>query len=273
MMRAALSITLLLLAPLAGARADYAIGVTGDHITVVGNDIQGAGGATWTPLDLGASLMLWLDASDIETIALSNNYVTAWTDKSGNDNGGIQTTLEDRWTYTNAWSTANENPAMLGDGSGRMGIICGSFAATQVWVVAAYDTGTTSAFGNYPTLGIVAETTRLGMGNAGQPTWYTAVAVFSSGAATNGAESATTTALPMPLSILRFDGLTLASGGWRIGHQLTPGRSWIGPICEMIFLSNATTLSNRQKLEGYLAHKWGTVGSLPNGHPYKGSAP
>lgn len=28
-----------------------------------------------------------------------------------------------------------------------------------------------------------------------------------------------------------------------------------------------------QKIEGYLAHKWGTADKLPGGYPYKSSAP
>jgi hypothetical protein len=31
--------------------------------------------------------------------------------------------------------------------------------------------------------------------------------------------------------------------------------------------------ADRQRIEGYLAHKWGLVGSLPSGHPYKTAAP
>ena len=37
----------------------------------------------------------------------------------------------------------------------------------------------------------------------------------------------------------------------------------------MIGVSTALSSTNREKLEGYLAHKWGLTGSLSNDHPYK----
>ena len=44
-------------------------------------------------------------------------------------------------------------------------------------------------------------------------------------------------------------------------------------IAEIVFYQSALSLSNRQLIEGYLAHKWGLTSSLPNDHPYKSSAP
>jgi hypothetical protein len=41
-------------------------------------------------------------------------------------------------------------------------------------------------------------------------------------------------------------------------------------LYEVVFLPDADA-SNRQKVEGYLAHKWGTA--LPAGHPYENAAP
>jgi hypothetical protein len=41
---------------------------------------------------------------------------------------------------------------------------------------------------------------------------------------------------------------------------------------EMLVLPSVTT-DERQKLEGYLAHKWNLTSSLPSDHPYKSSAP
>ena len=40
-----------------------------------------------------------------------------------------------------------------------------------------------------------------------------------------------------------------------------------------VFLSGIQTEENRQKLEGYLAHKWALTAKLPAGHPYKTVAP
>jgi len=37
--------------------------------------------------------------------------------------------------------------------------------------------------------------------------------------------------------------------------------------------SGSTDISDIEKAEGYLAHKWGLEGNLPDDHPYKNSAP
>jgi hypothetical protein len=33
------------------------------------------------------------------------------------------------------------------------------------------------------------------------------------------------------------------------------------------------TTADRQRVEGYLAHKWGLTANLPADHPYKNAAP
>jgi hypothetical protein len=44
-------------------------------------------------------------------------------------------------------------------------------------------------------------------------------------------------------------------------------------IAEIVFYQSALSLSNREKIEGYLAWKWGLQANLPNDHPYKSSTP
>ena len=44
-------------------------------------------------------------------------------------------------------------------------------------------------------------------------------------------------------------------------------------IAEIILLSSPPSVSDRQKIEGYLAHKWGFTAKLPAEHPYKEVSP
>jgi hypothetical protein len=44
-------------------------------------------------------------------------------------------------------------------------------------------------------------------------------------------------------------------------------------IAEGIAIEGSLTTADRQKLEGYLAWKWGLEANLPAGHPYKAAAP
>ena len=46
-----------------------------------------------------------------------------------------------------------------------------------------------------------------------------------------------------------------------------------GDLHEFIVYNAPVSTPDREKLEGYLAHKWGLEGDLPIGHPYKTSPP
>ena len=46
-----------------------------------------------------------------------------------------------------------------------------------------------------------------------------------------------------------------------------------GIIYEILYFNTPLTLVNREKIEGYLAWKWGLQASLPAGHTYKSAAP
>jgi hypothetical protein len=46
-----------------------------------------------------------------------------------------------------------------------------------------------------------------------------------------------------------------------------------GKIGELVIFNAALSSTDREKMEGYLAWKWGLVSNLPGGHPYKSSPP
>jgi len=62
-------------------------------------------------------------------------------------------------------------------------------------------------------------------------------------------------------------GFTL--GSFRTGSGLYSDASWGEIICFNAILSE----TNRQKVEGYLAHKWNLLDNLPINHPYKTTKP
>lgn len=59
----------------------------------------------------------------------------------------------------------------------------------------------------------------------------------------------------------------------KIGRSRSETNTIRGKIAEVIFFNSALTTDERQKVEGYLAHKWGLTGNLDAGHPYKSVAP
>jgi hypothetical protein len=48
---------------------------------------------------------------------------------------------------------------------------------------------------------------------------------------------------------------------------------WNGYIAELVVSFSTHDSTTRQRIEGYLAHKWGLEASLPAGHPYKTTGP
>jgi hypothetical protein len=62
-------------------------------------------------------------------------------------------------------------------------------------------------------------------------------------------------------------------GGLYIGANLFGASLWSGDMAEIVVVESAASLSLRQQIEGYLAHKWGLAGNLPIDHPYKTNAP
>jgi hypothetical protein len=54
---------------------------------------------------------------------------------------------------------------------------------------------------------------------------------------------------------------------------ITGSQYWQGYAAEIIVFTGTVTDSERQKVEGYLAWKWGLQSLLPSTHPYKSFAP
>jgi hypothetical protein len=61
--------------------------------------------------------------------------------------------------------------------------------------------------------------------------------------------------------------------GYRIGAAMYGtgelGEPWPGPIYEIVAINGEATTAVRERIEGYLAHKWGLAGLLPSNHPFK----
>lgn len=58
-----------------------------------------------------------------------------------------------------------------------------------------------------------------------------------------------------------------------VGANPNGGAAITTEIGEVIVVNGDLTTDQRQRTEGYLAHKWGLEGDLPAGHPYKAAPP
>ena len=61
----------------------------------------------------------------------------------------------------------------------------------------------------------------------------------------------------------------------RLGSRIyfNGGNLLQGSIAEVAFFNHPLETTDRQRVEGYLAWKWGLQANLPVGHPYKNAPP
>lgn len=242
----------------------------------------------WTPAELKVNGMrLWLDADDASTITESNGLVSQWDDKSGNGNHATASIQPSYGTQTiNAknvinfasgkFMTTGYPPAL--NRTIAMVVQYSSVSPLRVAV------GARKALNERSYLGVNSSTVRAGVaeqfaldGSSGISTYitYTQILKHGQGAVNkevhhylDGTEDINTT----------FGGSIGSSYNYMIGGFNDEGTihtasKYGGLMGEIIITDNMMSDSDRQKLEGYLAHKWGHTGSLPVDHPYKSSAP
>lgn len=246
-----------------------------------------ASGAAFSPLSLSPAL--WLDAADAATV---NTTTRVWGDKSGNSR--------------NASGAAGEFPAYLPNGLNNLP--CVSFSATNlislplansvsntfsilavfritgqsadfpIMFNARTSTNATAWYTHpyYQPISPLASSTsfysarnsvRTAMGLSYANTYVYSL-IENGGnaiAATDGVDRAIYTggAAPPPTNMLLINSAASLGGGNGMNLLLQ----------EILIYPTALTTAQRQRVEGYLAWKWGTVASLPAGHPYKTASP
>ena len=257
----------------------------------------------WEPSDI--TLALWLDANDAATITQSSGTVEQWNDKSGLGRNVSQTTaglrpayngtgLNSRPTLTasspsDKWLSTNTNTSGFSGGPNLWAItVCTMNTATDnSGRLLSMDQVGRTDFGNNDLSAILI---RDGTQNRIQS--YRQL----SG---TGPKSNVAVALDTPVIVSTiYDGVNnttyvngvagtpVASGEGNFttdprltvfaylgGGSTAAGAEWNGSCSEIIVGDTALSSQNRERLEGYLAHKWGLTGGLPALHPYKTSPP
>ena len=246
--------------------------------------------APWTPAQITTAL--WFDAADTGTVIAPSNLVSQWDDKSGNarnlsasggarptynatgqNNLGIiefngtstflernQTDLSSNWTcviaakntnttgnavYIVQSSNALENPRWQFDRS-----------STSARMIRRNDAGTIQA----PSQGTHAASAFIQCGT-GDGSLI--------GVSLNGAALTTAAAVTGVFSTNKLTIGVLYSG---IPTPDAP-TYFNGAMFEVVYAPSMLSTLNRQKVEGYLAHKWGLTTNLPSDHPYKTVGP
>ena len=239
----------------------------------------------WTPEEL-ANVSSWYDAQDASTVTLNgSDDVTEWADKSAGDNpltpyiaAGLHHEPGINGHEAIVWPVTNNTLALDDDASG------GSVNRQAVFMVLKFEDGTSSHWqasgqAGYPGIFGATNTSYHGFHGVHSVDYIGATTPYNNGFwRLNGSDpnqAATFDFLPTGEGQLIYAHATSATNfALRLGmdREFT-NRGYRGAIGEVITLSGIPTDEDRQKVEGYLAHKWGLAAKLPSDHPYKSAAP
>jgi surface protein len=237
----------------------------------------------WTPASI--STELWLDSSDGSTLTLSGSSVTQWDDKSGNNRDATTTSGNEPQTGAtfNGLTTIEFNSKWFDLPDFALG------ADATVFMLANRDT--TGSFQTIMTLYNGTNSFAELWGSSGFPTKYMYYGVANQEIRGNTSLSDDTyyfTCIkrtynaPTVYDInLYLNGSADGTGQANESNLFTDsligkdqyGAYFDGNIGEILVFNSALSDADREKVEGYLAWKWGMEGDLPIGHPYKNSAP
>lgn len=225
----------------------------------------------WTPSQIDTEA--WLDASTTASIGFgTGDRVSTWYDKSGNGNDAVQGSGSLQPSFNTSDSLLNNLPT-IGYDQARRFLAIPTITIQNVYVV--------TYFSQLPT------TFRMlfGNGNANSE-----AAQSKSGGAWEGkgifvdedfyGNGGTTPiggvipAMPFTASVWKFKGSGQTTDiFWLLGGKQTYHYWSYGAIGEVIFTDGTEDLATQQKVEGYLAWKWGIEASLASDHPYKNRRP
>lgn len=238
----------------------------------------GGGGGAWTPADI--STELWLDATDAATLTLVSGKVSQWNDKKGNGRSATQTNAALRPVYS-ATGLGGKGAVALDTSTGQLNI--NSFGSgTYSWFCALGASSGTSltligGVNTFIPLAIVSTNSNiLRVNGANDPSG--AIQLYN-GESTQSVVLRTdvyykVSDTTVTNAIAAYVNIPVITSTVRLGWtDANASYGYNGFAGEFIVVSGTPTTDNRQKIEGYLAHKWGMTANLPAGHPYKTAAP
>ena len=228
------------------------------------------GDALWTPAQL-TNLAMWLDAADTTTITLNGPTVSQWNDKSGNGRHAVQANAANQPTFTT--NALNSLPVITFDSLNDDG-----FSLSGTTIPVPKDAFSVSqGYGYLYSSSNPDDDSRIAYTSSNLLYWSTAgnspadsstplrnvndvFIEHYSGQNTslnevyiNGSVSQSFTTTSAWVSDNRFNQIGLRWG------DTTGLPTWNGIISEVIFTSSLLSEADRQRVEGYLAWKWGGI--------------
>ena len=226
-------------------------------------------------------LLVWLDATDNSTITSSSGNVTTWSDKSSNGYNFI--------TYGTSpkTGTISINGLNTIDFGGNTGLYNATIPfGTSYTIFAIGYTGNTNTYARL-FHGTNGDGKLLFGGLSGNFATFVGNGGWNDINVNSPTTSVTTTSLMcmttnntgsglLPYingtSMNAKNGITVTFTGLYVAN-FSGGQLWNGPMGETIIYNNVLSVSDREKVEGYLAWKWGIQSKLPTNHPYYAASP
>jgi len=244
--------------------------------------------SVWNPSMI--STVLWLDANDSATITQSSGAVSQWNDKSGNGRNFTQSTSANRPTY--ASTGLNNKPTLEFGADDFMELTSGLISQlyTIVCVANASSLSTNSVLfaggskvNSNPRQQLDRDNTTLRVINrndGGTITDATQGTITSAAYIQTGTQSSTLAGVSLngntlttAAAVTGTTSITVYTIGALFPGSSTAGAFHNGDISEIVYVAGEPSTSTRQRIEGYLAWKWGLTSNLPAGHPYKTIGP
>ncbi len=247
-----------------------------------------ANAGLWTPAE--TTTALWLDAADAGTVTHSGGAVSQWDDRSGNGRHATQVTGGNQPGYVLAEQNAL-NVIRFDGSTGFFDLGTGldwmeSDATHVAFAMLKNDNGANlygAANGSAgdASLHVGWNGTNYRMNRWGND-WGTAQTANYLAADYNfmrwtwvegGAKSVYANAkLEGTSDATHASALSAMAGGGRIANVVSQG-FLDADLGEFVILQGAPTQDTIDRMEGYLAWKWGQEANLPSGHPYELEAP
>lgn len=240
----------------------------------------------WTPLN-DAGLIDWWSTTATASFTFNGSNVAAWIGQKATVNM-VQATGANQPAYTG--STIGGVQSLTFNGASSQNLLSPNFSQPGTWTLATVgqltstagtqnfvdsDDGTTNRQSQYLRNNVGAlesiafNTVPANFTASVSPLTTAAAIVGSQHAATtilatiNGTDGTPTTTTGTPATV---------NTGLTFGRNLAGGNALTGNLGDVIF-TNTVSTSVKQKMEGFLAWKFGLQGNLPGGHPYKSRAP
>jgi hypothetical protein len=229
-------------------------------------------------IPLASETLFWYDAAEQSSVTLSGGKVSSWADKGPNLYNLAQANSSYQPSYqTTGWNGGTKPYLDWGTASNSNALTNNTaMSIRELFVVAQYEGGST--FGNWEGLANPVNDSVSPFLTGSGTTWFSGGA-FGANTFVNGATATGGGALPGLLSPGLVHGRSasaVAIPGFVVGLDrayTSLSRGWRGKIAEVIGYASTLSVNDRQKIEGYLAWKWGTQSSLVTGHPYKNASP